>query len=57
MDERDEPIRQYFIRQGNWCPKCRRKVNPLLHIAVPWLCLGIEFPPFGGFPEPHKDDL
>ena len=55
MDEREEPVRLCFLREGMWCSRCGQNVNPLLHIASPFACPSA--PPFGGWPEPHKDDL
>ena len=55
MDEREEPVRLYFLREGMWCRRCGRNVNPLLHVASPFACPPAA--PFGGWPEPHKDDL
>jgi len=55
MDEREEPVRLYFLREGMWCSRCGRNVNPLLHVASPFACPPAA--PFGGWPEPHKDDL
>lgn len=40
--------------RDNFCPRCRQRVNPLLHIWNPFLCSEFHF---GGKPEPHKDDL